>query len=144
MRSCLSVASSSNDYENRTSGLRAQDVFIWFSLLSPKQPQTKKNRPWVFELLVLFLFEGRETEEGTVVFQEFADEEEGIHCDDAIADEASDVIGLGIILALEKYLIPKFGELCIVLLQVVEQFVLALANLFQRAVFSYGFLNRQH
>ena len=27
MRSCLSVASSSNDYENRTAGLRAQDVF---------------------------------------------------------------------------------------------------------------------
>ena len=27
MRCCLSEASSSNDYENRTSGLRAQDVF---------------------------------------------------------------------------------------------------------------------
>ena len=27
MRSCLSVASSSNDYDNRTAGLRAQDVF---------------------------------------------------------------------------------------------------------------------
>ena len=27
MRSCLSIASSSNDYENRTAGLRAQDVF---------------------------------------------------------------------------------------------------------------------
>ena len=26
MRSCLSVASSSNDYDNITSGLRAQDV----------------------------------------------------------------------------------------------------------------------
>ena len=30
MRSCLSVASSSNDYENRTFGLRAQDVFAPF------------------------------------------------------------------------------------------------------------------
>ena len=30
MRSCLSKASSSNDYENRTFGLRAQDVFAPF------------------------------------------------------------------------------------------------------------------
>jgi len=30
MRSCLSVASSSIDYQNRTFGLRAQDVFAPF------------------------------------------------------------------------------------------------------------------
>ena len=33
MRSCLSKASSSNDYENRTFGLRAQDVFAPFFLI---------------------------------------------------------------------------------------------------------------
>ena len=30
MKSCLSEASSLNDYDNRTSGLRAQDVFAPF------------------------------------------------------------------------------------------------------------------
>ena len=34
MRSCLSIASSSNDYENRTFGLRAQDVFALFLFAS--------------------------------------------------------------------------------------------------------------
>ena len=34
MRSCLSVASSSNDSENRTFGLRAQDVFALFLFAS--------------------------------------------------------------------------------------------------------------
>ena len=33
MKSCLSEASSLNDYDNRTSGLRAQDVFALFLLL---------------------------------------------------------------------------------------------------------------
>jgi len=33
MRCCLSEASSSNDYENRTCGLRAQDVFALFLLV---------------------------------------------------------------------------------------------------------------
>ena len=33
MRCCLSEASSSNDYDNRTSGLRAQDVFALFLLV---------------------------------------------------------------------------------------------------------------
>ena len=54
--------------------------------------------------LAVLLF--RETEEGAVVFQEFADEKEGINRNDAIADETGDIIGFGIILALEKYLIP--------------------------------------
>ena len=35
MRSCLSVASSPNDYDNITSGLRAQDVFSGFSFIRP-------------------------------------------------------------------------------------------------------------
>ncbi len=34
MRSCLSGASSSNDYDNRTAGLRAQDVFALFLFVS--------------------------------------------------------------------------------------------------------------
>ena len=94
--------------------------------------------------LAALLFRGAEAEDGTVVFQKFADEEEGIHRDDAIANETGNVIGFGISIALEKHLIPKFGELCIILMEIIEQFVLALANLFQRTVFSDGFLNRQH
>ena len=93
---------------------------------------------------LLFRGTGREAEKGTVVFEELADEEEGIDSDDAIADETGDIIGFGIILALEKYLIPEFGKLRVVLMEIIEQFVLALANLFQRTVFSDGFLNRQH
>ena len=38
MRCCLSVASSSNDYDNITAGLRAQDVFSGFSFIRPDQP----------------------------------------------------------------------------------------------------------
>ena len=94
--------------------------------------------------LAALLFRGAEAEKGTVVFEELADEEEGIDSDDAIADETGDIIGFGIILALEKYLIPEFGKLRVVLMEIIEQFVLALANFFQRAVFSDGFLNRQH
>ena len=92
--------------------------------------------------LAVLLF--RETEDGTVVFQEFADEKEGINRNDAIAYQTCNVIGLGVFISFEKHLIPKFGELSVVLLKVVEQFVLALANLFQRTVFSDGFLNRKH
>ena len=34
MRSCLSAASSSNDYDNITAGLRAQDVFLGVTALA--------------------------------------------------------------------------------------------------------------
>ena len=50
----------------------------------------------------------RETEEGTVVFQEFADEKEGINRNDAIAYQTCNVIGLGVFIPFEKHLIPKF------------------------------------
>ena len=58
MKSCLSEASSLNDYENITSGLRAQDVFKINILLSKK-------------LLALFVLFGRgsEAEERAVVFE---------------------------------------------------------------------------
>ena len=92
---------------------------------------------------LLFLF-GGEAEEETVVFQEFADEEEGISRNDAIAHQTCDIIDLGVFIPFEKDLMPEFGELRIVLLKVIEQFILALANLFQRAVFSDGFLDGQH
>ena len=45
MRCCLSVASSSNDYDNRTSGLRAQDVFApFFLVLSLSVTKEKEYR----------------------------------------------------------------------------------------------------
>ena len=40
MRCCLSGASSSNDYDNRTTGLRAQDVFENYM-----RKQTQDNPP---------------------------------------------------------------------------------------------------
>ena len=45
MKSCLSEASSLNDYDNRTAGLRAQDVFAPFlvSLLSVMKEMTIKK-----------------------------------------------------------------------------------------------------
>ena len=54
-----------------------------------------------YKLLALFVLFGRggEAEERAVVFEEFADKEEGIDRDDAIANQASDIIGLGIFLA---------------------------------------------
>ena len=46
MRCCLSVASSSNDYDNRTSGLRAQDVFApFFLVLSLSVTKEKEKSP---------------------------------------------------------------------------------------------------
>ena len=48
MRCCLSVASSSNDYDNRTSGLRAQDVFApFFLVLSLSVTKEKEKSPLI-------------------------------------------------------------------------------------------------
>ena len=94
----------------------------------------------------LFLFGGGrgETEEGTVVFEKFADQEDGIDGYDAIADQTSDVVGLGVALLFDKYVVPQLGELGIVLFELLEQLVLALADFLQRAVFTDGFLDGQH
>ena len=43
MRCCLSEASSSNDYDNRTAGLRAQDVFALFLLVRFSFWRQKEN-----------------------------------------------------------------------------------------------------
>ena len=84
---------------------------------------------------------GGETEKRTVVFHEFADEEEGVECHDAITDQACDVVSLGVVLTLQEYLVPEGGELGIVLLEVFEEFVFALTDLIECAIFSYGFLD---
>ena len=94
-------------------------------------------------LLVLFALFGRggEAEKGTVVFEKFADQEEGIDCDDTIADQTSDVIRLGVFLAFQEDVVPQGSKLGIVLLELFEQFILTLANFFQRTVVSDFLLN---
>ena len=85
-----------------------------------------------------------EAKQASVAFEEFADEEEGIHCHDAIADEAGDVVRFGVALFFDEDTVPECGELGVVFFKFVEQFILALADFLQCAVFSDGFLNGQH
>ena len=85
-----------------------------------------------------------EAKQASVAFEEFADEEEGVYRHDAIAHETGDVVRLGVALLFDEDTMPEGGELVIVLFEFVEQFVLALADFLQGAVFSDGFLNGQH
>lgn len=79
-----------------------------------------------------------------VIFEEFADEENGIHGDDTIADQTSDVVGLSIALLFDKHIVPQRGKLGVILLDLMEQFVLALADFLQRAIFTDRFLDWEH
>ena len=95
------------------------------------------------ELLALFFLAG-EAEKRAVVFEEFADEEEGVESHDTIADQACDVIGLGIVLTLQEDLVPEGGELGVVFLEFIQQFVFSLTKFLQGVVFAYGLFDGQH
>ena len=90
------------------------------------------------------LFGGGEAEDGAVVLEEFADQEDGVDGDDAIADEAGNVDCFGVALFFDEDIVPEGGELGVVFFEFVEQFILTLADFLQCAVFSDGFLDGQH
>ena len=90
------------------------------------------------------LFGGGEAEDGAVVLEEFADQEDGVDGDDAIADEASNVVCFGVALFFDEDIVPEGGELGVVFFEFVEQFIFSLADFLQSAVFSDGFLDWEH
>ena len=65
----------------------------------------------------------------SVTLHQLADEYDGIESHNTIAHDAGNIVGLGVVLPLQEYLIPHGGHLSVVLLEFVEQFVLALTNL---------------
>jgi len=94
----------------------------------------------------VLLFLGRRLTENTfIILHQLAYHQEDVDSRHTVGYQASDIVTLGVALALDKRLVPKSGELGVVGLNLVDQFILALTDLFKGAEFLSGlFLNWKH
>lgn len=93
---------------------------------------------------MLFLLRLLQAEQETVGVHEFAGCQKQVESHKALAHQTGDILSARRLFLADKHLIPQGGELGVVLLQLVGQFVLTLTDLFERAIGVGGFLNRKH
>ena len=80
----------------------------------------------------------------SVALDEFADKEEGIDGCDAVPNKAGNPFALGGVASLDEQLTPKRRKLLVVVMQLGEEFVLAILYLIKSTIGWGGFLYRKH
>ena len=78
-------------------------------------------------------------EKPLVVLHQFPYDQEDVDSRHTVGYQAREILALGVSIALDEGLVPKSGELRIVLLNLTNQLVLADTDLFKRAEFLNGF-----
>ena len=75
-----------------------------------------------------------------VVLHQFPYNQEDVDSRYAVGYQPGDIVSFGITFALDEGLVPKSGELRVVLLYLFNQFILAETDLLKRTEFLSGFL----
>ena len=92
----------------------------------------------IWNLVLLFL-RRRLAKNVLVILHQLAYHKEYVDSRNTIGYQTRDIVALGIAFALDESLIPKSGELCTVLLYLVDQLFLAKTDLLKRSEFMNGF-----
>ena len=92
----------------------------------------------IWNLVLLFL-RRRLAKNILVILHQLAYHKEYVDSRNSIGYQTRDIVALGIAFALDESLIPKSGELCTVLLYLVDQLYLAKTDLLKRSEFMNGF-----
>ena len=92
----------------------------------------------IWNLVLLFL-RRRLAKNILVILHQLAYHKEYVDSRNTIGYQTRDIVALGIAFALDESLIPKSGELCTVLLYLVDQLFFAKTDLLKRSEFMNGF-----
>ena len=101
---------------------------------------------YLFEGKLVLLFLGRRlTENALVILHQLAYHQEDVDSRHTVGYQTRDIVALGVAFTLDEGLVPESRELGIVLLNLVDQFILAETDLLKCTEFMNGFfLNWKH